>query len=364
MNTWVKDEICVGFTSRVVGFGRYLELATTKVIYNAPFEIYCWFWFLAYILNFKDRHNKEFFKLIPTSLLFQTLRSNYGKFVDIVENFCDAFFLRQLFKVEYNTEKGFHLITKTEVWFDLLCSLSGHCYSMPEIVVNELDQMGCHYFHDNGLLVGPIALINHPCGCAISYGFDWQRLKKKKSRSSACRVTDIVPVYLSYDHARDSAYPSHVLKLDSEIVVKYFEPDDYLSFVNMNDWFAGMCKCSNCCSREGIRKEDCTILNVQQSSLPSQIFYLKQSSLSTPNLIETNGIHLTQLAYKASISKRFKTRAIKKTKALYSKKAKILGPTRQPKTKITINHDQLKDPYDEWVGEYLMSHRAKKQCIR
>ena len=92
MNTWVKDEICVGFTSRVVGFGRYLELATTKVIYNAPFEIYCWFWFLAYILNFKDRHNKEFFKLIPTSLLFQTLRSNYGKFVDIVENFCDAFF--------------------------------------------------------------------------------------------------------------------------------------------------------------------------------------------------------------------------------------------------------------------------------
>ena len=125
-----------------------------------------------------------------------------------------------------------------------------------------------------------------------------------------------------------------------------------------------MCKCSNCCSREGIRKEDCTILNVQQSSLPSQIFYLKQSSLSTTNLIETNGIHLTQLAYKASISKRFKTRAIKKTKALYSKKAKILGPTRQPKTKITINHDQLKDPYDEWVGEYLMSNRAKKQCIR
>ena len=213
--------------------------------------------------------------------------------------------------MEYNTEKGFHLITKTEVWFDLLCSLSGHCYSMPEIVVNELDKMGCHYFHDNGLLVGPIALINHQCGCAISYEFDWQRLKKKKSRSSACRVTDIVPVYLSYDHARDSAYPSHVLELDSEIVVKYFEPDDYLTFVNMNDWFAGMCKCSNCCSREGIRKEDCTILNVQQSSLPSQIFYLKQSSLSTPNLIETNGIHLTQLAYKASISKRFKTRAIK-----------------------------------------------------
>ena len=60
-NSGLNEELCVGFTQKVIGFVKFLELPTTRKLYNAPLTIYCWFWFLAYIVNYKDRHNNEAF---------------------------------------------------------------------------------------------------------------------------------------------------------------------------------------------------------------------------------------------------------------------------------------------------------------
>jgi hypothetical protein len=182
MSKIVFNEINPGFTTLIVSFASYLEKPEVKAIYNAPFEIFCWFWFLAYVINFKRRHNRKAFLKIPKHYLFKTLKSNILRFVDVVDLYCAMFFNRQLFQVNYNVAKGFYLTTKTTLWSQLIHSLTGHCYGMPASVVDALDSMGCHYFHDNGLLVGPIALINHQCDCGVSYGFDWQRAKTKTSR--------------------------------------------------------------------------------------------------------------------------------------------------------------------------------------
>ena len=123
---------------------------------------------------------------------------------------------------------------------------------MPDAIADTLDKMGFSYFHDNGLLVGPIAFINHQYDCQVSYGFDWQKLKKRKSRSSSYRVTDVVPVYLSWDFARVDLTKDKPLPMHSEIVVKYFEPDDYFAFVNINEWFDDKCQCANCSQQRSV----------------------------------------------------------------------------------------------------------------
>ena len=59
-------------------------------------------------------------------------------------------------------------------------------------------------------------------------------------------TTTVVPVYLSWDRARVVPKTEKILVMGSEIVVKYFEPNDYLTFVNLNTWFGGDCECNNC----------------------------------------------------------------------------------------------------------------------
>jgi hypothetical protein len=55
---------------------------------------------------------------------------------------------------------------------------------MPLSIMNSLDSMGLYYFHDNGLIVGSVAFVNHECACEISYGFDWPLSIVRKSRIS------------------------------------------------------------------------------------------------------------------------------------------------------------------------------------
>ena len=54
MENIIGTEICAGFTERLVKVVQYLELPNTCSIYNAPFEIICWIWFMAYVVNIKS----------------------------------------------------------------------------------------------------------------------------------------------------------------------------------------------------------------------------------------------------------------------------------------------------------------------
>ena len=58
MEHTVGIEICAGLTDRLVNIVKFLELPNTRSIYNAPFEIFCWFWFMAYVVNIKKHHNR------------------------------------------------------------------------------------------------------------------------------------------------------------------------------------------------------------------------------------------------------------------------------------------------------------------
>ena len=360
----LENEICLGYTDKIIAMIAFLETPSTKVVYNCPFEILCWFWFLAYVLNYKSRHNHVAFKNVPYATLCKPLRNNYVRFVEVVENYCDSFFTRQQFLVAYTEIKGFYLVSNTAVWLDLICSVKGQCYSMPDTVVDCLDRMGCHYFHDNGLLVGPIALINHQCDCDISYGFDWQRLKKKKTRSSCYRVTDIVPVYLSWDHAR-IAGPKRPkkFKIGSEIVVKYFEPNNQFTHSNFKAWFSGNCHCTRCSNNQSLKK------SLQAGSTDKEAELLD----SEPGIVCNHQINISHsddvlnahnvvvLSYNASTSKRFKQRSLNKTKSVLSmcwKKAKNLA---KKMTKPKLKSLPTEDPYDVWFGEYLMANKNKKQ---
>ena len=102
-------EICIGFTDKIIAMVEFLERPSTKVVYNCPFEILCWFWFLAYVLNYKSRHNRVSFKNVPYPTLCKPLRSNYIRFVEVVETYCDSFFTRQQLLVAYTGKKAFIL---------------------------------------------------------------------------------------------------------------------------------------------------------------------------------------------------------------------------------------------------------------
>ena len=62
MENIIGTEICAGFTERLVKVVQYLELPNTRSIYNAPFEIICWIWFMAYVVNIKIHHNRTSFR--------------------------------------------------------------------------------------------------------------------------------------------------------------------------------------------------------------------------------------------------------------------------------------------------------------
>ena len=57
-------ELRKGYTADIESCLSYLCRPDTKAIYNPPFEVVCWLWFLAYVMNFKDRHITESYKLI------------------------------------------------------------------------------------------------------------------------------------------------------------------------------------------------------------------------------------------------------------------------------------------------------------
>jgi hypothetical protein len=237
---------------------------------------------------------------------------------------------------------------------------------MPDTVVDCLDRMGCHYFHDNGLLVGPIALINHHCDCDISYGFDWQRMKKKKTRSSCYRVTDIVPVYLSWDHAR-LPVPKRPkkLKIGSEIVVKYFETDNQFTNSNIRVWFSGKCHCKRCSDTQ-LRMESLQLgaTDIEAELLdPQPGFLCKRDTNIAPSNDVSNAQKVTVLSYNASTSKRLKQRSLNKTISMFSlrwKKAKKLA---NKVTKQKLNSLPTEDPYDVWFGDYLMANKNKKRRL-
>jgi len=54
-----------------------------------------------------------------------------------------------------------------------------------------------YYFHDNGLIVGSVAFVNHECACEISYRFDWPLSIVRKARISDSPLSAVVPIYLS-----------------------------------------------------------------------------------------------------------------------------------------------------------------------
>ena len=303
---------------------------------------------------------------MPYETLCKPLRSNYIRFVEVVETYCDSFFTRQQFVIAYTEKKGFYLRSKTAVWLDLICSVRGHCYSMPDTVVDCLDRMGCHYFHDNGLLVGPIALINHRCDCDISYGFDWQRMKKKKTRSSCYRVTDIVPVYLSWDNARIavSKRPKR-LKIGSEIVVKYFEPDNQFANSNIKAWFSGKCHCKRCSDNHSLMES----LQVGSTAIDAELLDHEPGFVCNHqmNMAQSDDLPNAQnvmvLSYNASPSKRLKQRSLNKTKSVFSRCLKKAKKLARKMTKPKLISLPTEDPYDLWFGDYLMANKNKKRRL-
>ena len=351
------------FSDKIIKILSFLNSPTTVAIYNPPFEILCWFWFLAYVVNFSRRHNRKAFKHVPRSFLVRPLSKNYTRFVAIVERYCSQFFGNRAFKLKYNDSTGFYIESKTTDWLFLITNVSGTCYSMPEVIVEALDQMGCHYFHEHGLLIGPIAFINHRCDCGVSYGFDWQRLKKKTTRSSACRSSDVVPVYLSWDVQRQQPTIPKLLQVGDEVVVKYFEPDDHYAYINMNTWFNGKCTCIQCMLFSNLLSEDLPG-DLQTASTYSVDKLAKDANVSDA-VIKRDVLDLSVEAYHASVEKRYKVKAIKKARSLYNRwpwnfaKPLVVNP-QQPQ--LLGVQEFVPDIKDVWVGElsaYLQSKRRR-----
>ena len=71
----------------VVNVVQYLELPNIRSIYNAPFEIICWIWFMAYVINIKIHHNRTSFRNVHVSTLFKALRAIYSRFIEVTESY-------------------------------------------------------------------------------------------------------------------------------------------------------------------------------------------------------------------------------------------------------------------------------------
>jgi hypothetical protein len=126
--------------------------------------------------------------------------------------------------------------------------------------------------------------------------------------------------------------------MHSEIVVKYFEQDDYFAFVNMNGWFNDKCQCANCSHNRTVDMDS---------------DYYDVSEVLTVDLAPAVD-HMSLISYNASISKRLKHRAMKKTMYTFSKRPQIIDPV-PPKTLTNVVN-----PFDLWCRDLLLSEKAKK----
>ena len=187
-------------------------------------------------------------------------------------------------------------------------------------------------------------------------------MKKKKTRSSCYRVTDIVPVYLSWNHARRPV-PKRPkkLKIGSEIVVKYFETDNQFTNSNIRVWFSGKCHCKRCSDNQLLMES----LQLGSTDIEAELldpepgFRCNHDTNIAPSNDVTNAQKVMVLSYNASTSKRLKQRSLNKTISMFSlrwKKAKKLA---NKVTKQKLN----KDPYDVWFGDYLMANKNKKRRL-
>jgi len=120
--------------------------------------------------------------------------------------------------------------------------------------------------------------------------------------------------------------------MHSEIVVKYFEPDDYFAFVNMNEWFDDKCQCANCS---------------QNRSVDMDSDYYDVSKVLTVDLAPAVD-RMSLMSYNASISKRLKQRAMKKTMYTFSKRPRKSEPVPHKTLTNVVN------PFDLWCRDLLL----------
>jgi hypothetical protein len=316
-------ELRKGYTADIESCLSYLSRPDKKAIYNPPFEVVCWLWFLAYVMNFRDRHNTESYKLIDKKTIPIKCKKDLYNFYATIHKYCVKIFTNESFSLQYSERKGFHIVTKTKNWLKLITSLVGDCYSLPMVVMEELDRLGLCYFHDNGILVGAIAMVNHECDCDISYGFDWQKSVVKKSKISANPLSTIVPIFLSWDKGKLFPRRQPPLDIGSEVVVKYFDVDDGFSHINESVWFHGQCNCIVCNRAIDVLTEI--------TEDPMDPLFNRAIGILDPEEQSKIAFDVTDYGYDTSDSrpclaksKPRKFKAFKSTKAFYSQVPKIL----------------------------------------
>jgi|LauGreDrversion4_1035100.scaffolds.fasta_scaffold15283_2 hypothetical protein len=274
-------EICEGYTQRMLKCYWYLQQKETKEIFHVPVDILVWIWFLAYVVNYNHNSERDFYMRVPSHTLFPELKRRQGDFQRIVDNYSHEFYEHgRPFEVNYTVEKGFHLISRTSVWDFVVKGVTGLCYKTPTEVVDGLDKLGFFYFHEEGLIVGPLAFVNHECDCDVSYGFDWPMTNYKRSTCIQFKQIRVVPVYLSWDHALVEAnlLQRRLIPERSEIVVKYFNSSSDTYEDNIRTWF-GVCSCCACASNRIVNTSALTridnsstreIMGVKSHTIPNQ----------------------------------------------------------------------------------------------
>ena len=120
-------ELRKGYTADIESCLSYLCRPDTKAIYNPPFEVVCWLWFLAYVMNFTDRHNTESYKLIDKKTIPIKCKKDLYNFYATIHKYCVKIFTNESFSLQYSERKGFHIVTKTKNWLKLITSLVGDC---------------------------------------------------------------------------------------------------------------------------------------------------------------------------------------------------------------------------------------------
>ena len=362
MELWEFSEIQPGYSAKIVDCIHYLERPEIIKIYNAPFEVISWLWFLAYVVNCEKHHKHIDFKLIPKKIIPLKLRKDQYKFHESIEAERQKLFDCHQFAFCYSSLKGFHLTAKTTVWLDLICSLVGKCYSMPLAIMNSLDSMGLYYFHDNGLIVGTVAFVNHECACEISYGFDWPLSTVRKSRISDNPLSTVVPIYLSWDFAKVNLDIPFQLTMNSEVVVKYFDHQGVSGHENEIQWFKGQCHCQICKP-----SWDVLITHYTDTDDPS---YCRAIGILDPAQQSKLCYDMSDYGYTSNEtktciaqSKARKYKAFKRTKQFYEVFPKIIvskpRQTLVERMQNTTRTTHIPDPTATIWREYLINLRKK-----
>ena len=243
-----QNEICEGYTDKMLQCYLYLQLPETKKQFMVPFDMLAWIWFLAYVVNFNHHADRDYFLRVPRSTVFPDLKRRYNDFQRIVDNYSHEMYENgRPFELKYSKEKGFHLLTSTTVWDFVVKGVTGLCFSVPKEIAAVLDSKGLFYFHEEGIIVGPMAFVNHECDCDVSYGFDWPVADYKRSTCAAFKKIRVVPVYLSWDYALldVNLKQRRFIPEKTEIVIKYFDSSPDTNADNINTWF-GECLCQPC----------------------------------------------------------------------------------------------------------------------